>query len=87
MAEKLYRVPDKPKNETKEDGSKTDVVKEKQDSPKGSKKKLSKTKKAQEREFDWPKKNYFEVSCVAAESSGSGQRMVNSVGWLTDQEL
>ena len=53
--------------------SKTDVVKSKKLSPKV--KKLNKPK-ATHKEFDWPKKNYFEVSCVAAETNGSVQRMV-----------
>ena len=55
-----------------------ETTKSKRKPPKGSKTKLVATKPPQPtgRQFDWPKKNYFEVTCVAAESSDSGQRMV-----------
>ena len=56
--------------------AKTDSVKTKRVPPKAAKKMVVNPPKKAGGEFDWPKKNYFEVTCVAAESSGSGQRMV-----------
>lgn len=53
--------------------SKTDKSKK---GTKTVKRRTNKTEKTPVREFDWPKKNYFEVTCVAAENAGSGQRMV-----------
>ena len=71
---------DNAKNEDVEDDTvgTMDMAKSKRKPSKPAKKKLVAVKPPQPAgaEFDWPKKNYFEVTCVAAESSGSGQRMV-----------
>ena len=76
MAEKFVdKDVDKQTEEADTDNEKTANVKAKKGSPKS--KKTTKSKKSQDREFDWPKKNYFQVTCVAAESNGSVQRMVN----------
>ena len=73
--------------EGEKDGT-MDMTKTKRKPSKATKKKLLAVKPPQPAgaEFDWPKKNYFEVTCVAAENSGSGQRMVicfmSSVAYL-----